>query len=430
MKLAENWNRFAELLLQTVDQPIVEDSRKDAFWGANPVGHEMLVGVNALGRLLMELRAELRIEGDRLKEVSPPPVRPAARRSLAWTGATTTPKPTLQWQYFDLHRRLSGRSQNPALGLLLKVDEMKPPRFGGTRLTENLEAFDDYLRAVEDWSRGSKAYYDNSRQWIDKVLDLDPKYAEAYAFLGWLHLIAAWNQWSENPLADLKHASELAQTAFALADTNSSALALLCDSDWMQSQHDQDVADGERAVAINPNYAKGYQALSDALLNAGRPQEAVRSAKKAMRLDPAHEDFFGYDLGMAYVQMARYDAAIQILRRDLAAYPNLPNQLVAYLALPIAYAELDRDDDARAQAAEIARISPGFTLASLTPTKDGAWNRRSRNDLRKAVRAPHPFTDAISTAGSGAVGGQSARSVIRSWGRSRRWPFLRVAVFL
>jgi predicted Zn-dependent protease len=84
---------------------------------------------------------------------------------------------------------------------------------------------------------------------------------------------------------------------------------------------------------------------------------------------------------MAYVEMGRYDAAIPILKQHLAAYPN---NLVGYLALVIAYAEVGRNADARAQAAEINRISPGFTLASLPRTKNEAWNKRSRDDLRKA----------------------------------------------
>jgi adenylate cyclase len=267
------------------------------------------------------------------------------------------------------------------LGLLLKVDEMNLPHFGKARPTENLEAFDDFLRGVENWSLGNKADDDKSGQWMEKAIELDPKYAEAYAFLGWLHLLAGWNQWSANPLADLKQATELAQKALALDDTDSSALALLSDSDWMQGRHDQAVADGERAVAINPNYAQGYQVLADALLNAGKPADAVPAAQKAMRLDPAHADFFEYSLGMAYVEMGRYDAAIPILKQHLAAYPN---NLVGYLALVIAYAELGRNADARAQAAEINRISPGFTLASLPRTKNEAWNKRSRDDLRKA----------------------------------------------
>jgi len=60
VKLAENWEKFGELLLATGDRPIVEKSRKDEFWGAKPKNNETLVGANVLGRLLMELREELR----------------------------------------------------------------------------------------------------------------------------------------------------------------------------------------------------------------------------------------------------------------------------------------------------------------------------------------------------------------------------------
>jgi len=61
--------RFREVLLATGERPIVELSYKDGFWGARPEG-EFLVGVNALGRLLMELREELR--NGELKIVPPP----------------------------------------------------------------------------------------------------------------------------------------------------------------------------------------------------------------------------------------------------------------------------------------------------------------------------------------------------------------------
>lgn len=60
VKLAQNWSRFGELLLHTGDHPIVEESHKDDFWGAKPVDARTLVGTNALGRLLMELRENLK----------------------------------------------------------------------------------------------------------------------------------------------------------------------------------------------------------------------------------------------------------------------------------------------------------------------------------------------------------------------------------
>ena len=84
----------------------------------------------------------------------------------------------------------------------------------------------------------------------------------------------------------------------------------------MQRRFDQAVADGERAVAINPNYAGGYQALSDALIIVGKPEEALRAAQKAMRLDPTGKDFYSYDVGDAYVEMGRYTDAIPILKQS------------------------------------------------------------------------------------------------------------------
>ena len=60
VKLTQNWTTFSRLLLKTGDRPIVEQSRKDDYWGAKPVGEQTLVGMNVLGRLLMELREEVK----------------------------------------------------------------------------------------------------------------------------------------------------------------------------------------------------------------------------------------------------------------------------------------------------------------------------------------------------------------------------------
>ena len=72
VKLAQNWEKFGAALLETGDLPIVEHSRRDDFWGAIPMDNDTLVGVNALGRLLMELRENLKADtGTRLQTVEP-----------------------------------------------------------------------------------------------------------------------------------------------------------------------------------------------------------------------------------------------------------------------------------------------------------------------------------------------------------------------
>lgn len=74
MKLACNWDKFSRLLIETGERPIVEESRKDAFWGAKPIDDETLEGCNVLGRLLMELRHTLEWSPVKLCEVRPPNV--------------------------------------------------------------------------------------------------------------------------------------------------------------------------------------------------------------------------------------------------------------------------------------------------------------------------------------------------------------------
>ncbi|MXZ47303.1 MAG: NADAR family protein [Chloroflexi bacterium] len=60
LKFGQHRDTFGALLLSTADRPIVEYSRRDAFWGAKPTAEGLLAGTNALGRLLAELRSEVR----------------------------------------------------------------------------------------------------------------------------------------------------------------------------------------------------------------------------------------------------------------------------------------------------------------------------------------------------------------------------------
>lgn len=62
VKYIQNKHLLSELFESTGEKPIVEYSKKDTDWGASPFGEDELVGTNALGRLLMELRQNIRDE--------------------------------------------------------------------------------------------------------------------------------------------------------------------------------------------------------------------------------------------------------------------------------------------------------------------------------------------------------------------------------
>lgn len=78
--------------------------------------------------------------------------------------------------------------------------------------------------------------------------------------------------------------------------------------------------------------------------------------------------------------MGRYEEAVRLLKEHLADYPN---QQWAHAALVVAYVELGRYREARAEAIELNRISPHF-LAHVLINKDPALTKRWHDALLKA----------------------------------------------
>lgn len=78
IKLIQNFDKFSNTLLSTDDKTIVEYSKKDAVWGAILKDDKTtLVGKNALGRLLMELREKVKLGEINKSTVILPPSIPA-----------------------------------------------------------------------------------------------------------------------------------------------------------------------------------------------------------------------------------------------------------------------------------------------------------------------------------------------------------------
>ncbi len=249
--------------------------------------------------------------------------------------------------------------------------------------TDNLEAYDDFLRGLE-YHQKIPAEDGNAkaRQMFEKAIGLDPKYAQAYAFLG----DSYWRDWTWQWSHDshtLDRAFQLEQQAIALDDSLPVAHMGLGEVYLFRKQYDPATAEAERAIALDPNSAVGYKALMDIMECSGKPAEAVGLAEKAMRLDPRNRDFYLHFEGLSYTQMGRYQEAIPILKRHLARYPN---NWAAHSILVVDYTELGREDEARAEAAEVLRISPHFSLErwmQISPQKD-QYLKRVIADLRKA----------------------------------------------
>ncbi|MGA7763466.1 MAG: tetratricopeptide repeat protein [Candidatus Binataceae bacterium] len=163
----------------------------------------------------------------------------------------------------------------------------------------------------------------------------------------------------------------------------------------IKDQHDRAVADGKRAVSMDPNNAFAWLALADindaeCVFPAGimppdwgtsKPEEVLAYAQKGIRLDPRHPEKYSMPEGVAYNGMGRYAEAVDALKRSDQSNPWVHVNLV------YAYSELGREQDARAEAAEVLRISPRFSLEEverMPANWQGALGQRYLSDLRKA----------------------------------------------
>src|SRR5229473_2441905 len=251
------------------------------------------------------------------------------------------------------------------------------------RHTDNPEAYDDALRGLEYLLTPTKEANLKARQMFEKAIELDPKYASAYADLGAIYLIDWVSQWSNDP-HPLDRALQLEQQAIALSDSLDEAHRVLAETYLYKKQYDEATAEAERAIALDPNSSFGYMVLADIMDFSGKPAGAVSLAEKAMRLDPRNPEGYLIEEGWSYTQMRRYKEALPILKRVLTRYPN---NLGAHQLLVVDYTELGREDEARAEAAEVLRISPHFSLdmwRQRSPQKNRALLERNLADARKA----------------------------------------------
>ena len=273
-------------------------------------------------------------------------------------------------------------TQKIVAALAVKVTEDEQKRLL-RRYTDNMEAYDYYMRGLEYFSKLTKETNILARQMLQRAIDLDPQFAAAYALLGLAHS-QDWTQgWSQGP-QPLEHAFELAQKAIALDETLPLGYAILGEVYLHKKKHEKAIAAQPKAIALSPNDADGIGGLGGILTWAGRPEETIGLAKKAMRLNPMYPTEYLWNLGHAYYMMGRIEEAVETLNRARDRSPEyIP--VIAYLAA--SYAELGRMEEARTQAAQFIRLSPRIPLDAWRhrlPYKDKKATDRFISSCRKA----------------------------------------------
>jgi adenylate cyclase len=251
------------------------------------------------------------------------------------------------------------------------------------RHTNSVEAFDYLLRGLAYYLRYTPEANTQARQLWEHATELDPTYADAYAYIGYSHWIEMIFQWSAQPAAALEHAFTRAQQALALDATVPIPHMLLGSVCLYRQQYDEAIREGEQAIALGPNFAPAYLVLGEILALAGRGQEAIEVTEKVMRLNPHYPAVYLHDLGLAYLFARQYDKAATAFQATLTRDPNF---WWAHVNLVSSYGLSGQEEAARAEVAAALKLKPNFSLEIMrhVPLRDKAHLEKILTALRKA----------------------------------------------
>ena len=175
------------------------------------------------------------------------------------------------------------------------------------------------------WERLNIADNNLARRMIEEVIAMCPENPMGYVSLGFIYYFDYVLHNTKSPRETIEKAIELAKKALAMDDSIPEAHGLLCRLYSIKGEHDKAIAEGERAVALNPSGWGVLTNYGNTLTQAGRPEEAIPLLQKVIRLNPFGPFFIYVNLGIALRMTGRFEEAVSPFKKAIQLSPdNLP----------------------------------------------------------------------------------------------------------
>lgn len=282
---------------------------------------------------------------------------------------------------FDIQDELGPRILR---SLPVRVSEVERRRVA-QRHTRNLDAYETFHRGQTALHVRRKAENETARVLFRRAIDLDPMFARAYAGLALTYAADFRNQWVTDGKQALERALELAQTANDIDPEIPETHWVLGFVHAHRHEFDSALRELQTAVRLNASFADGYALMGGIQTSLGRPAEAIRLLRTAMRLAPESGYLYFMLLGRAYLSLGDLEQARLNLEQSLARNPQFLDARVYLAAIHVT-----TGDNAAAawEAEEIRALQPGFTVHrwfETNPTADETLRTkvaRALEDLR------------------------------------------------
>ncbi|MBT8436632.1 MAG: tetratricopeptide repeat protein [Gammaproteobacteria bacterium] len=229
----------------------------------------------------------------------------------------------------------------------------------GRPYTNSVEAYDNFLLGRVHFFRRTKEDNALAQTIFQKVIELDPAFAQAYSLLAWSHTRDVINSWSETPVKSLKQAYESAQKAIQFDDELAQAYFVMALVYRSQKDHVKAAEQAEKAIQMDPDYADAYVLLASLLYYSGGAEEGLKLMHKAKQLNPNYPSNYPFHLGQAHFLLRQYEDAVDAFQ---AAIDINPTSQRSHVWLAATYGQSGQFDDAEFEAEEILILDPDFSV--------------------------------------------------------------------
>jgi TolB-like protein/Tfp pilus assembly protein PilF len=225
-------------------------------------------------------------------------------------------------------------------------------------------AWDHYLRALSAYHRMTKEDVDAAIIDLERAIQIDAEFANAYALLGQCHAHVGMRGWVRPARPAFERARHWAELAVRLAPANPETHQALADVLSLTGHADDAIRVAKIAIDLNPNLADAYVVLGQALIFCGDLEGGLAACRTAERGNP--RDSRGTALysimGHAYCFLGDYEKALETSKKALHQDPSLFGSLIV---LACTYAQLGRKAEAQHYVDELLRHIPRYSLRAL-----------------------------------------------------------------
>lgn len=242
--------------------------------------------------------------------------------------------------------------------------------------TNNLTAYDNYLRGLASYYQWTEVANLEALSYFKKAVSLDPQFAIAYGMAARCYAARAASGWSADTVRQMNDVRTLTQHAILFGKDDAVALAT---AGFAIARILRELEEGarhvDRALALDPNLAVGWQYSGWIRVWLGEPDRALDELMQALRLNPLNPQIFTLysAIASAHLIAGRHAEAIKYAEVALHHGPDhVPGLRILVSGLGLA----GRLQEAKKIGARLRAVDPGLRLSNV---EDRAPYRRQQD---------------------------------------------------